>query len=43
MKDAATLAAFLNLPASVGEHVRRLAASQKVVLLLDQLDALAAK
>ena len=42
VKDAATLAAFLNLPASVGEHVRRLAASQKVVLLLDQLDALAA-
>jgi hypothetical protein len=42
VKDAATLAAALGLPAPVGEHVRSLAASEKIVLLLDQLDALAA-
>jgi nucleoside phosphorylase len=41
VKDAATLAAALGLPAPVGEHVRRLSASEKVVILLDQLDALA--
>lgn len=39
--DAATLATALGLSAPVGEYVRRLFASEKVVILVDQLDALA--
>jgi hypothetical protein len=42
VKDAASLAAFLGLPAAVTEHVRGLSVSERVVVLLDQLDALAA-
>lgn len=42
VRDATTLAAALRLPTPVGEHVRWLSGTEKVVILLDQLDALAA-
>jgi nucleoside phosphorylase len=42
VKDAATLASSLQLPAAVGDCVRKVAASSRVTVLVDQLDALAA-